>query len=63
MHSSIESALAAVEVAVEDTLNDNPELKSQEDTIYWDMVQAIFWDCTAGIGAELCRITGVSVPK
>lgn len=55
-YHDIESALAAVDSAMQDSETD-------DDTVYWDMVQAIHWFCTPEIALELCRITGVSAPE
>ncbi len=63
LYKTVEAAMDAVEGGVEDTLRDNPELKSQEDEVYHDMVQAIMWDCTPSVARELGRRTGVEVVR
>ena len=61
-YNTIEDAMYAIDVAVEDTLKDQPHLKEYEDDVYHDMVQAIMPDCTLSIQYELeCR-TGVPRP-
>lgn len=51
--------MEAIDIAVEDTLKDQPHLKHQEDDVYHDMVQAIMFDCDLATVRELERITGV----
>lgn len=60
-YTDVEAAMEAVEVAVKDTIGDNPDLT--EDVIYWDMVQSIMHDCDPATTKELGRITGVSIPR
>jgi hypothetical protein len=58
-YNTYEEAMKAVDVAVEETLSDNPHLKAQEDDIFHDIVQAIMPDCTPEVEAELSQRTGV----
>lgn len=58
-YKTLEDALLAVDTAVEDTLNDQPQLKTHSDDVYHDMVQAIAWDCEPDVAKELSRVTGV----
>lgn len=58
-YTDVEAAMEAVEVAIKDTIGDNPELT--EDVIYWDMVQSIMYGCDPATAKELGRITGVDM--
>lgn len=60
MYTNVDDAMKAVDLSVEETLADQPHLKDQEDTVYWELCQAIQWDCDAPTGRELARVTGVS---
>lgn len=57
-YTSFEAANNAVEVAIKDTIRDNPDLTADE--IAWDMTQAIMYDCDDKTMAELSQRTGVS---
>jgi hypothetical protein len=58
-YKTYEDAMHAVNVAVEDTLRDQPHLKPQEDDVFHDMVQSIMLDCPPEIARELARRNGV----
>lgn len=58
-YNKLSDAMEAIDIAVEDTLKDQPHLKHQEDDVYHDMVQAIMFDCDLATVRELERITGV----
>jgi hypothetical protein len=58
-YTDLETALDAVDVSLKETLLDNPALKSQEDSVYWDLCQAIQYECDPATAAELARVTGV----
>jgi hypothetical protein len=61
-YNSVEDAMKAVDLAVEDTLADQPDLKEQEDSVYWEIAQSIMYDCSETIRRELSRRTGVTIP-
>jgi len=56
-YTTLEAALDAVEVAIKETIADNPDLADQEDTIAWDMTDAIAMDCDQATAQELRRVT------
>jgi hypothetical protein len=62
VYNSVEDAMKAIDLAVEDTIADQPNLKEQEDSVYWEICQSIMYDCPPYIRDELARRTGVSVP-
>jgi hypothetical protein len=61
-HNSVEDAMKAIDLAVEDTIADNPDLQAQEDSVYWEIAQSIMYDCSLEIRKELSRRTGVTIP-
>lgn len=61
-YNSVEDAMKAVDLATEDTIADQPQLKEQEDSVYWEICQSIMYDCSLAIRRELSRRTGVSIP-
>jgi len=60
-YRSVNTALKAVDVAVRETLADNPELGSVEDSVYWEICQAIRYDTAPAARRELARVTGVTL--
>jgi hypothetical protein len=62
-YTNVNEALAAVETGVCDVLNDQPHLAGEEDSVYWDMAQAIMWDCSPAVARELARVTGVTLVR
>lgn len=60
-YQSVEDAMKAVDLAVEETLADNPELEEAEDDVYHDMVQSVMLECDVSVARELGRVTGVGV--
>jgi hypothetical protein len=60
-YTDVGAALEAVELAVRETVADNPELAESEDSIFWDLCQSIQYDCDPATRRELARITGVSL--
>jgi hypothetical protein len=62
LYYSVEDAMLAVDLATEDTIADQPDLKEHEDSVYWEICQSIMYDCPPYIRAELSRRTGVSIP-
>lgn len=62
MYGSVEDAMRAIDLAVEDTLADSPELKEHEDDVYHDIAQSMMYECAPAIRRELSRRTGVSIP-
>jgi hypothetical protein len=59
-YQNVADAMKAIDVALEETLADSPELKDQEDSVYWDLNQSIQMDCETEVARELARRTGVS---
>jgi hypothetical protein len=58
-YKTVEDAMRAVDLGVEDTLKDQPDLKEQEDSIYHDICQSIMIMCPPEVARELARRTGV----
>lgn len=58
-YKTVEDATKAIDLGVEDTLRDNPDLKPQEDTIYHDIAQSVMIECSDDVARELARRTGV----
>jgi hypothetical protein len=63
MYTTCEQAGEAVELAIKETLADNPELASEGASIAGDMTQAVMSECTPAVTRELGRCTGVSVAR
>lgn len=59
-YETVEDAMKAVDIGVEETLKDNPELAREEDSVYHDINQSIQMDCDPEVAKELARRTGVS---
>lgn len=55
-------AMNAIEVAIKETIKDQPELKEYEDEVFHDIVRAYMPECTWTVAVELSRRTGVSLP-
>lgn len=62
-YTDLDEALKAVDVAVMETVADNPELAPEADSVYWDMAQSIMSDCSPSVARELSRVTGVDLPQ
>lgn len=58
-YTTVDDAMRAVDIAVEETLNDQPHLREYEGDVFHDIVQAIAMDCSPSVAAELSRVTGV----
>lgn len=62
MYRNVEDVMKAIDLAVEDTIADQPSLKGQEDDVYHDIAQSFMYDCPPAIRRELSRRTGVDMP-
>lgn len=60
-YKTVADAMKAVDIAVEDTIKDQPQLKEYEDDVYHDMVLAIALDCDDAVVLELSRRTGIPI--
>jgi hypothetical protein len=63
MYTNVDDALSSVDVAVKETIADQPGLAEEADSVYWDLAQAIMWECDVSTARELARVTGVSPIK
>jgi hypothetical protein len=62
-YQTVEEAMRAVDLGVEDTLRDQPEPQASEDSVYHDICQSIMSDCPPLVARELGRRTGVEYIK
>lgn len=62
LYNTPEEVMKAIDLGVEDTLRDQPQLKPQEDDVYHDIAQSMMYECPIKVAREVARRTGVSSP-